>query len=69
MKIISRCEQQAVVIGNDIVVTVLEVREDHVRVAISAPCETPSYWEQCLHVTGDQAERSATAEIISAVRR
>ncbi|MGH1504209.1 MAG: carbon storage regulator CsrA [Acidimicrobiales bacterium] len=37
MLVLSRRESQSIVIGNDIVVTVIEIRGDHVRLGIDAP--------------------------------
>jgi carbon storage regulator len=37
MLVLSRRANQSIVIGSDIVVTVLEVRGDHVRLGIQAP--------------------------------
>lgn len=37
MLVLSRRANQSIVIGNDVVVTVLEVRGDHVRLGIQAP--------------------------------
>lgn len=48
MKVISRRENEGLVIGEDIFVTVLQVRLNHVRVAISCSRMTPSYWEETL---------------------
>lgn len=48
MKVVSRRENESLVIGEDIFVTVLEVHEDHVRLAISSPRSNPSYWEETL---------------------
>jgi len=48
MKVISRRENEGLVIGHDISVTVLQIRSDYVRLAISCPRLTPSYWEETL---------------------
>lgn len=48
MKVVTRRENEGLVIGDDIHVTVLEVRLNHVRLAISSPCHVPSYWEETL---------------------
>lgn len=48
MKVISRRENEGLVIGEDIFVTVLQVRLNQVRVAISCSRLTPSYWEETL---------------------
>jgi carbon storage regulator len=37
MLVLSRRANQSIVIGSDVVVTVLEVRGDHVRLGIDAP--------------------------------
>lgn len=49
MHVMTRCENQGIVIDNDITVTVLSVREDHVRLAIYSPRETPVYREADLY--------------------
>ena len=48
MKVISRRENEGLVIGEDIFVTVLQVRLNHVRLAISCSRRSPSYWEETL---------------------
>ncbi len=48
MKVISRRENEGLVIGTDIAVTVLQIRKNHVRLAIACPRLTPSYWEETL---------------------
>ena len=55
-----RCENEAVAIG-EIVVTVLEVRDDHVRLAISSPRSTPSYREETLYWARQEAELQHTS--------
>lgn len=37
MLVLSRREGQSIMIGNDIVVTVIEIRGEHVRIGIDAP--------------------------------
>ncbi len=49
MQIISRQENEGLVIGDDITVTVLKIRETEVRLAISSPSDSPSYWEETLY--------------------
>lgn len=56
MKVISRRENEGLVIGDDIFVTVLQVHLNHVRLAISCARMTPSYWEETLWVEAEQAE-------------
>ena len=49
MQIISRRVNESLVIDDEIHVTVLDIREDHVRLAISSPHECPSYWEETVY--------------------
>ena len=56
MEVVTRRVNEGVVIGDDIHVTVLDFSLDHVRLGISSPTETPSYWEQTLYV--DRAAES-----------
>jgi carbon storage regulator len=49
MHVISRKKNETIVINNDILVTVLEVEDDFVRLAIESPHETPSYREEVIH--------------------
>jgi len=55
MQIISRCENESIVIDNQIVVTVLEVDDDFVRLAIESPDEEPSYREEVIHLVPEYA--------------
>ena len=41
MLVLSRKTDQQIMIGNDIVITVLEIRGDRVRLGITAPATTP----------------------------
>ena len=41
MLILSRHRNEQIIIGNDIIVTVIEIRGDKVRLAIEAPMEIP----------------------------
>jgi carbon storage regulator len=60
MHVISRRTNEGVVINGDIFVTVLEIRGDCVRLAISAPHHMPTYWEQTLYLQSE--EESAELE-------
>lgn len=46
MLVLTRRSQQSVVIGKDIVVTVLEVRGDQVRIGINAPRDVDVHREE-----------------------
>ena len=54
MQFISRRENEGLVIGDDIFLTVLQIRHDHVRLAVSCPRLTPSYWEETLFVEAEE---------------
>lgn len=48
MQYITRAVNESLVIGDDIHVTVLDIHDNQVRLAISSPHDVPSYWEQTL---------------------
>jgi carbon storage regulator len=48
MLVLTRSANQSIMIGKDIVVTVLEVRGDHVRIGIRAPRSVSVYREEVL---------------------
>lgn len=52
-----RRKNEGVVIGESIHVTVLDIRANQVRLAISSPNEEPSYWEETLHWQPAEAQR------------
>ena len=54
MKILSRRENEGLVVGDDIRVTVLTIRENFVRLGISCPRLTPSYWEETLFLQTEE---------------
>jgi len=48
MQLISCRVNEGLVIDNEISVTVLDVQDDHVRLGISSPNDSPSYREETL---------------------
>jgi carbon storage regulator CsrA len=62
MQMITRRVNEGLVIGNDIHVTVLDICQDRVRLAISSPNNTPSYWEETLYL--DAAEEETVQELM-----
>jgi carbon storage regulator len=46
MLVLTRKSSQSIVIGDDIVITILEIRGDQIRVGITAPREVPVYREE-----------------------
>lgn len=61
MTVITRRETQAIVIGSDLCVTVLEVQADHVRLAFESSARVPSYWEETIYLdaTDDTDDEAA----------
>jgi len=49
MQVVSRQVNEGIVIGDDIYVTVLNIQDNYVRLGISSPNDSPSYWEQTLY--------------------
>ena len=48
MLVLTRRKNQSIVIGDDIVITVLEVKGDQIRIGITAPREVQVYREELL---------------------
>jgi carbon storage regulator len=61
MQMISRRVNEGLVIGSDIHVTVLDICDDCVRLAISSPKTFPQYWEQTLY--WNQAREEEPADV------
>ena len=55
MQVISRSENEAIVLDNRIIVTVLEVGDEFVRLSIESPHEDPSYREELIAVQPESA--------------
>lgn len=53
MLVLTRRTQQSIVIGDGIVVTVLDVRGDQIRLGIRAPRHVPVYREELLTAVGE----------------
>ncbi len=64
MKVFSRRENEGLVIGDDISVTVLQIRNSYVRLAIACPRLTPCYWEETLFV--EREEKPAELQLSTA---
>ncbi|HEY8339566.1 MAG TPA: carbon storage regulator CsrA [Egibacteraceae bacterium] len=64
MLVLTRRSGESIVIGSEIVVTVLEVRNDQVRIGISAPRSVQVHREEVYR----QVEKENTAAVASADR-
>jgi carbon storage regulator len=63
MLVLTRRSGESIIIGEQIVVTVLEVRGDHVRIGIKAPRSVQVHREEVLRrVEGENAAAAASAE-------
>lgn len=70
MLVLSRKQGESIIIGNDIVVTVLEVRPDHIRLGIDAPRSVSVHREEVyLEVMRENAAAVASADRDSPVLR
>jgi len=61
MLVLTRRAGQSIMIGNDIVVTVLEVSGEAVRVGIQAPVEIPVHREEVLQMLQDSNRAAAVS--------
>jgi carbon storage regulator len=66
MLVLTRRSSQSIVIGKDIVVTVLEVRGDQVRIGVSAPRDVDVHREE-VFLELQEANRSAASPSAEAV--
>ena len=62
MTVITRRENQGIVIGSDLCVTVLEVQADHVRLAFESSARVPSYWEETIYLDAIDDEAALDEE-------
>ncbi len=66
MLVLTRRVSQSIVIGTDVVVTVLEVRGDQVRIGVSAPRDVDVHREE-VFVELQEANRAAASPSADAV--
>ncbi|VAX40477.1 hypothetical protein MNBD_PLANCTO02-194 [hydrothermal vent metagenome] len=65
MVVMSRRKNEAVVIGDNIKVTVIDIQDNMVRLGISTPDQTPSYWEETIFTipeTNESTEENFTQQ-------
>jgi carbon storage regulator len=68
MLVLSRKKNESIVINNDIVVTVVEIRGDKVRLGIVAPKEVPVHRQEVYEAIHgkEQAEAAAPSPVVVA---
>lgn len=54
MLVLTRGVNESIMIGRDVVVTVLEVRGDHVRIGIEAPRDVQVHREEVFRAINDE---------------
>lgn len=69
MLVLTRRSQQSIMIGKDIVITILEVRGDQVRIGVSAPRDVDVHREEVFLELeqANQAAASPSAEAVGAL--
>jgi carbon storage regulator len=65
--VLTRQSNQSIMIGHDVVITILEIRGDHVRVGIRAPKSVAVHREE-VYAAVRQANRSAASPAPGALR-
>ena len=68
MLALSRKKNEAIIINNDIEITVLEVKGDQVKIGISAPKEVPIYRKEVYQQIQDANRASVDADGMEALK-
>lgn len=61
MLVLSRKKNESIVINNEIVIVVVEVRGDKVRLGVQAPKEVPVHRQEVFDAIQSRAKQQATA--------
>ena len=69
MLALSRKKNEAIVIGNNIEITVLEVRGDQVKFGIAAPKEIPIYRKEVYQQIQEENKQSMKVENAEALKK
>ena len=62
MLALSRKANESIMLGNDIEITILEVKGDQVKIGVKAPKSVPIYRKE-LYLQITQSNKEATAEV------
>ena len=63
MLVLSRKKNESIVINNDIVITVVEIRGDKVRLGIVAPKDVPVHRQEVYEAIQREHQRGASAPV------
>lgn len=69
MLALSRKKGEALVINNDIEITVLEVKGEQVKLGISAPKEVPIYRKEVYAQIQESTKEAAASESLDALKK
>ena len=69
MLALSRKKNEAIVINNNIEITVLDIRGDQIKIGIAAPKDIPIYRKEVyIQIQNENKEASQDQEILSIIR-
>ncbi len=63
MLVLSRQRDESIIIGDDVVVTIVDVRGDKVRLGIDAPTEIPVHRREVYEAIQRENQRSSTSSL------
>ena len=69
MLALTRKKGESLVLNNDIEVTVLEIRGDHVKLGVKAPREVPVYRKEVYIQIQKENEAAASVENLEALKK
>lgn len=61
MLVLSRQRDESIIIGDNIVITVVDIRGDKVRIGISAPTEIPVHRQEVYEAIKRESEKGESA--------
>ncbi|WP_425618088.1 carbon storage regulator CsrA [Anatilimnocola sp. NA78] len=68
MLVLSRHRDESIVIGNKVVVTVIDIRGDKVRLGIEAPSDVPVHRQEVYEAIQRENAKAAAAKVAAAKR-
>lgn len=67
MLVLSRCRDESIVIGENVVVTIVDIRGDKVRLGIEAPGEVPVHRQEIYQAIQRENRKSAETQADNSV--